>query len=479
VFVLGILCLFMLDRDPKVRTSKAVWIPVVWMLLAASRPFSEWTRNAPERTVVENLEGNPLQRNIFGVLMAIGIIVLVVRGRKVLTLLRMNGPILLYFSYCALSILWSDYPDVAFRRWMKALGDLVMVMIILTDPERSAAVKRFLARTGFLLVSISVLLIKYYPELGQRYKTQDGQQIVGGVTTNKNLLGVICLLFGLGAVWRVVHVLRERRHTGANRPLIVYTVILAMVCWLLWKANSMTSLACFVLASALIVATSYPGLARKRTVVFLLVSTILAVALLALFSGAGAGLVKELGRDPTLTGRTELWKEIVSMNGNPLFGTGFESFWMGPRLDTIWSMHWWHPNEAHNGYLEVYLNLGWTGLALLAVVIVTGYRNALGMLGWDPEAGGLRLAYIIVGLIYSFTEAGFRLLSPVWICFMLAAIAVPKSLAPEISDLRNSPAEAAAQNIKLRKLKVIGLREVARYKPLPTRLVSSKNAILA
>ena len=76
----------------------------------------------------------------------------------------MNAPILLFFSYCAVSILWSDYPDVALRRWIKALGDLVMVMIILTDPEPLAALKRFLARTGFLLVPVSVLLIKYYPD---------------------------------------------------------------------------------------------------------------------------------------------------------------------------------------------------------------------------------------------------------------------------------------------------------------------------
>jgi hypothetical protein len=461
VFALGILGLFMFDRDRKVRTSKALWIPIVWMLLAVAA--SKWLQSGP-RNAIDQLEGNPLQRSIFTGLLAIGVIVLVGRGGKVLTLLRMNGPILLFFSYCAVSTLWSDYPDVAFKRWIKALGDLVMVMIVLTDPERSSAVKRFLARTGFLLVPVSVLLIKYFPDLGLAYSFQDGRQIFVGVTNDKNMLGVICLLFGLGAAWRVLNPLRERQHSRSKRPLIAHGVILAMVFWLFWKADSMTSLACFVLASGLIVATSFPALARKRAVVHLLVATMLAVASLALFLDAGAGLVVTMGRDPTLTGRTELWKEIAGMTDNPWFGTGFESFWMGPRLDKIWSEHWWHPNEAHNGYLEVFLNLGWTGVILLGVVIVTGYRNAIGMLRRDPKAGGLMLAYFVVGAVYSFTEAGFRLLNPVWITFMLGAIAVPKIPVPRTSGARDALAEAAAQNVELRKLKANRFGETARYK---------------
>ena len=84
-----------------------------------------------------------------------------------------------------------------------------------------------------------------------------------------------------------------------------------------------------------------------------------------------------MGRNPTLTDRTEVWSVILNQAGNPWVGTGFESFWLGPRLDRIWSIYSWHPGEAHNGYIEIYLNLGWTGLVLLAVVIATGYRTVI------------------------------------------------------------------------------------------------------
>ncbi len=437
------------------------------MILAVSA--SKWLQSGP-RSAADQFEGNPIQRNIFTVLLAIGIIVLLQRGPRLLSLLKMNGPMLLFFTYCAASIFWSDFPEVAFKRWIKALGDLVMVLIILTDPEPLTALKRFLARTGFLLVPVSILLIKYYPDLGMAFKSADGRRVFEGVTNDKNMLGVICLLMGLGAVWRILQLLRDGEYRHRFKPLVAQGLLLAMVLWLFLRANSMTSLACFALASGLMLASSFPTVARRGAMIHLLVVAILTVASLALIPDLGGNLVKDLGRDPTLTGRTELWKEIVGMNGNPFFGTGFESFWMGPRLEKIWSNHWWHPNEAHNGYLEVFLNLGWTGLALLAIVLLSGYRNAFSGFRRDPIAGRLKLSFFVVGVIYSLTEAGFRLLNPVWISFMLAAIAVPKSLVPATSGVGESRAERLKPDVSPQNPELIRPGRTEGYKPVASTL---------
>jgi O-antigen ligase len=207
-----------------------------------------------------------------------------------------------------------------------------------------------------------------------------------------------------------------------------------MVMWLFSKANSMTSLLCFVLASCLIVATSVPALGRKRAVVNMLLATVLVIPAFPLFLDTGSGLLKTVGRDATLTGRTEIWKEVLAVETSPILGAGFESFWLAAPLDRSgWSFH---VNEAHNGYLEVYLNLGWVGVVLLAAVILTGYRNVIGLLCWDSEAGTLLFAYFVVELTYSYTEAGFRMMNTVWIFFLLAAIAVPKRSVPQTSRAR-------------------------------------------
>src|SRR5882762_6466502 len=133
VFGLGILGLFVLDRNREARTSKALWIAVVWLLIAGSRNVSEWVQYGPTVDSGDRyVEGNPLDRNVLTGLLVLGAIVLVGRRRKTAALLRANVPILLYFTYCGLSAFWSDYPDVSFKRWIKALGDIVVVLVVLT-----------------------------------------------------------------------------------------------------------------------------------------------------------------------------------------------------------------------------------------------------------------------------------------------------------------------------------------------------------
>jgi O-antigen ligase len=141
-----------------------------------------------------------------------------------------------------------------------------------------------------------------------------------------------------------------------------------------------------------------------------------------LFLDLGPELLGAVGKDPTLTGRTELWGFISDLVQDPLLGSGFESFWLGDRLAYLAQIYWWRPNEAHNGYFEVYLNLGWIGVTLLAVVIVTGYRKIVGGLYRDADGAGLRAAFFVATLVYGLTEAAFRVMSPIWFVFVLAIV---------------------------------------------------------
>src|SRR5262245_54270932 len=132
ICILLILVLFWLDRERRVRTSAAVFIPMAWLLIAGSRNISEWLDlSGPADAVDRYMEGDPVDRNILSLLMLLAVIVLYQRRDRVVGLLKANAPVVGYFVYAALSVVWSDFPMVGGKRWFRGLGDVIMVLVIL------------------------------------------------------------------------------------------------------------------------------------------------------------------------------------------------------------------------------------------------------------------------------------------------------------------------------------------------------------
>ena len=369
------------------------------------------------------MEGNPLDRTILTGALLLATIVLIRRGRRVFEVLRENLPILCYFFYCGLSSIWSDFPDVSFKRWFRAVGDLIMVLIVLTDPNWYQALKRLLTRVGFLVIPLSALFIRYFPELGRAY-SRGGQPSWTGVGTDKNALGIICAVFGLAAVYFFVELYHQQSDRATFRRKIAYGIVIPLAFYLLWQSNSATAFACSALGGAVLVLTRIFAWARKPAFLHLSVSLALLVPFSAMFLGIGSGLVENLGRNATFTGRTAIWHNALSMVRNPLVGEGFESFWLGHRLTDMENAIHQGVNQAHNGYIEVYLNLGWIGLTFLAVLLISAYRRATAAARDQTPAGSLRLAYFVVAVTYNFSEGGFKMMHPAWIG-LLVALAIP------------------------------------------------------
>jgi exopolysaccharide production protein ExoQ len=425
VFTIGILGLLYLDRDKTVRMSKALWIPAAWLFLISSRPLSLWLGMAPNFQGVDAtqayVDGSPIDRNVFIFLLLLALAVLIARSGRVGQLLRKNVLILLYFSFCAVSIIWSDFPFVALKRFIKAIGDLAMVLIILTESDPWAALKRLLTRLGFLLFPLSILFFKYYPAIGRRL-TMSWTLEATGVTTQKNELGLDCMMYGVLFLWMIVSVYRNRENPGRRRRLFAYATIIGMIIWLLNQCNSTTSITGLVSAGGVMWFASRPS--RKPAVVHVLVLAVLGLAVTALFFNPGGGMLEALGKDPTLTGRTQIWGLVLGLHTNPLVGTGFESFWLGPRLDKMRTALPNFPiNEAHNGYLEVYLNLGWAGVFFIALLLVTGYKRVISGIRRNPEKASLFLGFFLCMLFYSFTEAAFRMMTIAWVFLLLVIVA--------------------------------------------------------
>ena len=424
----GIVGLFYLDRDNSLRTSKALWIPVVWISIAGSRAVSAWFGIAATGGANAQLDGSPVDAAIFGALSAIAIGVLIRRGRRTRSLLAVNWPLVVYFFYCLISVAWSYYPGVSFKRWIKAIGDLAMVLIITTEPQLRDALRRLFSRVGFLLFPTSVLLIKYYPNLGRAFDV-DGNATNTGVTTNKNVLGVVLLVISLGTLWHIMTIIRARGWPNRGRHLLAQGVLLAFGVALLGMANSATSIACFIFGGGLMVAASLRAIRNRPARVHMLCLAIVLIGGLALLFGGESVATSALGRKSDITGRTNIWTAVIPAAPNAIVGAGFETFWISPCVEKFWRallvQGWYHPwllNEAHNGYIEVYLNLGWIGVWLVSLFLSSGYKRSVAAFRLNPSIGSLTLAYIIAAAVYSITEAGFRMLDPIWIFLLLAIV---------------------------------------------------------
>jgi O-antigen ligase len=323
-----------------------------------------------------------------------------------------------------MSVAWSDYPGVAIKRWVKATGDVIMALVVVTDPQPIAALRRLFSRVGFVLLPASVLAIKYYPHLSRAYDQWTGQQYLTGVATDKNMLGISTFVLSLGAFWQILRLWRNSGEPNRSRRLLAQGALLGFGIWLLSAANSVTSTACFTLAAGLLLVTGWRQFRGHPRPVHALVLTLVLLAGLIKLTGADVAVVHAMGRKSNLTGRAnEIWPLVISMAPNPLVGAGFESFWLGPRLLKVWkALPNLYVNEAHNGYIEVYLNLGWIGLILIGLIVVHGYRRAVGAFRIDPDSACLMLAYILSAVLYSYTEAGFRMLDWAWGFLLLTTI---------------------------------------------------------
>jgi O-antigen ligase len=420
--------LLYLDREKTVRTSIALWLPGIWIAIVGSRPLSAWLGLGPADNM--QLDGSPVDAAVFGVLLATAIGVLIRRKSRTRTLLLANWPILIYFLYCLVSVSWSYHPDVTFKRWIKAIGDVAMALVIATDVQPVAAIRRLISRIGILLFPTSVLFIRYYPDLGRGY-TSDGLPMNFGVTTNKNSLGLIVLVVSLVVLWNVRSLLIHNDEPHRGRRLLAQGTLLACGLALFWMADCSTGKTCFILGSLFIIALNLRAIRRRPVRVHVLCLATLLAAAVALLLGAQGSVANALGRQSSLSGRTEIWAAVIPASPSSTVGAGFESFWISPNVRTfqrtLLDSGWYPPvaeglNEAHDGYIEIYLTLGWIGVCLIALILIGGYRRAYKAFQRDPELGSLFLAYVATGAVYNITEAGFRMLNPSWIFLLLAIV---------------------------------------------------------
>lgn len=439
--------LFWRDIREQRNVTGALWLPVIWLFITSSRSISEWLDIifGIQMGPMNVEDGSPLDAAVFEGLIALGLYVLYQRRVSLSEVIRNNRWLTVYLLFCFLAVLWSDYPFVALKRWIKDLGLPVMVLVILTEPDLEEAITRLTMRCAYVILPISILFIKYFPQLGRAFDSWTGAPMNTGITTNKNMLGLDLFIIGAVLVWHLPKVWRQEKSKERRNELILLGVLGYMTWWVFDMAHSATSMVSFFIAAALMVLLSLRWANPRYIGAYLLAAVFISVEAEEFF-GIYSGMIHLLGKAPTLSGRTEIWQTLLQVKINPILGSGYESFWLGEHIQQSFWRGWaFVPNEAHNAYLDTYLNLGLAGLFLLLGWFFVIYRKARRDLIDGLNWGRFRLAFLVASLFYGWTEAAFRSIDPIFFVIFLIAMDYPKSQFATAAQ----PAERAEAGVEL------------------------------
>jgi O-antigen ligase len=439
-----IVWLFRRDIREKPDISSALWLPLLWFVLACSRSLSAWLNifGLSVTGAVSLEEGSPLDAWFYFAMIAVGCYVLMRRQVRLSEVVQNNGWLIVFLLYCFISIVWSDFPLVAFKRWIKILGHPIMVLIVLTEPDPVEALKRLMKRCAYVVVPVSILFIKYYDELGRSYDDWTGMPANNGIAEGKNGLGADCMILGFFFFWYLLQTWKSERSLWRRNELRLIAGFLIGIWWLFSQAHSATSSISLIVGILIVVFVGIRSVNKNLIGTYLLSALVLLVAAELAF-GISGRLSEGLGRSSTMSGRTDLWAGLLGLHTNPILGTGFESFWLGERLKRLEGIFFFIPNEAHNGYLETYLTLGLIGVFLLIGLFVATFWKIRLELFRNFEWGRYRLGFFAAIVVYNWTEAAFKTLSAVWFVFYIIAMDYPRSYltAPESSVEATSPQE--------------------------------------
>jgi exopolysaccharide production protein ExoQ len=451
LFAWATLLVALLHFDPArvSRSSPALWVPLIWVFIVASRLPSQWTGGGIQTASQALEEGNSFDRSIYLALIVLAIIILVARSFQWGRFVSHNIILVTFIFFALMSVIWSDFPFVSFKHWFRDLGNYLVILVVSSDPRPVEALSTLLRRACYLLISLSVLLVKYFPHIAIQYNLWTGAPEYIGATTSKNMLGVLCLISGIFFFWDIVTRWSQRKQRRTKRILIVNVVLIAMTLWLLKLSNSATSRVCLLLACLVIMAIHSKAAKHNPALLKYLIPVVCCLYLILAFGFDVNGQVATaLGRDATLTGRTNIWKAVLSTNTNSLLGAGYESFWLGPRLRQVWLLAG-GVNEAHNGYLELYLNLGFLGLLLLLMFMLASYRAVWKTLARPFDIGSLGLALWTTVLFYNVTEAAAFKGQLLWIIFLLTIVVISstphdvRAASARSSDLKTSESQGS------------------------------------
>lgn len=352
--------------------------------------------------------------------------------RAILKTLQQDRLFALLAIWIFLSCSWSQFPLVSLQ-WAPVAALNIFFAFYFYERFRPDQQIRLLFLFGWFCLILSIILSLFFPRYGIDHTGTTAAW--RGMYPQKNMCSMVTVFLVPSALY-----LRDARmHVTILR--FVYVASSIFVIAMTRSATGLITLTClliyFVLVSFVVRFRS-----RGRTILLIL-GLVLAVASAVAGLFASESIASFFGKDPTLTGRTEIWHAVLpSIMKRPILGYGYNSFWrgyQGEAANVSLASHWAVPS-AHNGFLEVWLTLGGVGLALVLYSLARASGNAFLCLR-KTNSSHLKWYVSLVVLTFITSSDEGILATPnsfMWILYMIACIGLSRAAA----RIREDPSHA-------------------------------------
>jgi exopolysaccharide production protein ExoQ len=328
-------------------------------------------------------------------------------------------PLFLLPALASISMFWSPVGTVALRFGIMMTLTVVIAIYI---SGRFTPRQIILAIFGACAVSVVIAI----PES----RNLDDQL---GLYTQKNIFAIrmmLAMLLSLGVALDAKQPILARGLGWLLIPVTLYLVFIAesATALVLSLANLL------ILGSIWLFWINLRHIKHLRTVVLAFMVLLGLIGFLLFVNLPNnvfvQNILESLGKDATLTGRTDLWTNAKRISAEqPWFGVGAEGFWQPwvGEAETILDWSYKDPGSKfsfHSVYYEVLVHLGYVGLGLMIFQIMWCFFNCVR--SWIADQNIATSTFLLIGVITvitSFTESYlYSVLDISTILFFCAAI---------------------------------------------------------
>lgn len=304
-------------------------------------------------------------RNVFLLAYIAVALLSVIHWQKMIIGMGVVWPIVVMVLIAWLSNFWTVDQEITYRRCIAITVTTLMGIYLFVRFDFESLLK-FLTVTVTIVAIGCVVWALAIPAYGLHADAEHAGAW-RGIFFHKNTTGRV-MVFGLAVI------IAAWVGTNVSRPLLMGagTVVLAVI---VGTTSQTTMLGTLVLGAGLIAVRMVRGNALKSVVITLLILTIAWHGLLIGIANYDF-ILEALGRDASLTGRTEIWQYTLQYAfERPFSGYGYDAFWNGDLSPGAQYSEYWGTPHSHNGWLEIMIALGIpAALLMLGIVVVTMFR---------------------------------------------------------------------------------------------------------